>query len=1101
MISNRFYCYYYSDTPNAMVTGELDKIMSVSCPNCNGRIEACRRRTDLNERRIYPIVAEIGSSANATAACEEMCSFLPRYRRPQPDAIGSMHAAARGGARGRLSALSGNPAAIRSLAVLLTAGLALVWLVSFLAGSRLPEDATGTAGGSGTGFVGGLFGTSAKPKKKKRFSGLRKKIGDKAQKIKSAIKAKIHRGAPNAAAAGAIEAKRGQQHRIAIVIPYFSSANDPSLPPYFDLFAQSAGGSADLVDFLIFHTGLPSHVLPDPSTLPPNVKLIDLQSTTKLAELLLRVTDRRTKESLKMDRPKLTSMITKTIEHHPYVLVEYKPATGHIFADYLTDYSHWGYSDLDIIWGDLPRWITKEELTDWDLVTYGFGDQDRVYLRGQFTFHKNNDKINQLWRGCDYLSEADVRYSKLLEGSEQFKLESAEGCYSAAVLHTDDIKVKYTVKALTDAEGAGADSAILHGLYVGLGQNGDRSVVWTAGVGEGDGQKLLNLPMNWFEDEDIAYGYFDVNNPLQWEVGERTKVRSYRDEYGNDDEFQKCMYWAPKTYQRDICVKDVRWFDHTVMLINGQLYKQKIETYAFPNRIVSYPFFHFQEWKRYFRRGQLRAVEGKAGVKDLAGWIISEDGALPIPQPYSNDDLALEVTTRLSHWVEARSVGLEAESSGASTTLPSRKYCLRFSPHKVGGGKSRAIACDEPVSWRDESQVIVLHAGDEWSDWKNAVADVTLALTAQYVHSEEDDDGDDSVLSGLLDTADSNIAAWSGQPSILLIHVAGATRDIAERVHERYRSNPKMKHSLVAAIFTENALAVSRNALLNMASEAAWTRWVVTGLEVERGLVMSKESLLFARRASISHSSMAATALLIPQFGTSKETTASLSVTDLLKDLSSINEDMSALDCEKCANDGGMRVDKHIVQQINSIWKDSTKKEVGSGVAAGTPAKESTETARASAELNALLIQLLQRGQSKSLRHYDQSPIILLDALGPESGTLTSGIAPAPEELAGSRCYNALRLSQLALLGYGIGVVPGAFAASTKSTRKSICGKNAAAATNTAQRERVFGTRCSACFMYGDEDVLKDLAMDERARAADAAVFWRELKKQTERNA
>ena len=43
MIGNRFYCYYYSDTPNAMVTGELDKIMSVSCPNCNGRIEACRR--------------------------------------------------------------------------------------------------------------------------------------------------------------------------------------------------------------------------------------------------------------------------------------------------------------------------------------------------------------------------------------------------------------------------------------------------------------------------------------------------------------------------------------------------------------------------------------------------------------------------------------------------------------------------------------------------------------------------------------------------------------------------------------------------------------------------------------------------------------------------------------------------------------------------------------------------------------------------------------------------------------------------------------------------------------------------------------------------
>ena len=1063
------------------------------------------------------MIAEIGSPASylrtssyvawPQAKATIMCSFLQiQYSTATtilsvPGSI-SMYAARggqSGGARSRLSALSKNPAAIRSIAVLLTAGLAAVWLVSVLAGSRV-EDTTSTTTTSAVGYGGGLFGTSVKPKKKKRFSGLRKNIGDKAQKIKSAIKAKIHRGAPKASPTAAIVAKNGQ-HRIAIVIPYFSSANDPSLPPYFDLFAQSAGGSADLVDFLIFHTGLPPHVLPDPATLPSNVKLIDLQSTTKLAELLLRVTDRRTEDSLKMDRPKLTNMIAKTIEHHPYVLVEYKPATGHIFADYLTEYSHWGYSDLDIIWGDLPRWVSKEELTDWDIVTYGFGDQDRVYLRGQFTFHKNNDKINQLWRGCEYLSEADIRYSKLLKGTEQFKLESAEGCYSAVVLHTDDIKVKYTVKALTDAEGAGADSAILHGLYVGLGQNGDRSVVWTAGVEEGSGQRLLNLPVNWFEDEEIAYGYTDIKNPLQWEVGERTKVRSYRDEYGDDGEFQKCMYWAPKTYQRDICVKDVHWFDHTVMLINGQLYKQKIETYAFPNRIVSYPFFHYQEWKRYFRRGQLRAVEGKAGMKDLAGWIISEDGALPIPKPSVRGDLSLDVPTRLSNWIDARSVGVDAES-GASTSLPSRKYCLRFSPHKVGGAKSRAIACDEPVSWRDESQVIVLHAGDEWSDWKNAATDVTLALTVQYVRPEYEESDDDSVLNGLLDTADSNIAVWSGQPSILLIHVAGATRDMAEMVHGRYRSNPQMKHSLVAAIFTENALAVSRNALLNMASEAAWTRWVVTGLEVERGLVLSKESLLFARRASSSHSDIAGNALILPQFGTSKETAAALSVTDLLKDLSSINEDMSALDCEKCVSDGGMRVDKHIVQQINTIWKDSTKKELGSG-AAGTPAKESTETVKASTELKSLLIQLLQRGQSKSLRHFDQSPIMLLDALGPESGTLTSDIAPAPEELAGSRCYNALRLSQMALMGFGIGVVPGAFAASTKGTRNPICGKNAAAVANTVHQERISGSRCSTCFMYDDEDVLRDLAMDERARAADAAVFWRELasKRQTKHDA
>ena len=35
IIGNRFYCYYYSDTPNAMVlvTGELDKIRAFQLKN------------------------------------------------------------------------------------------------------------------------------------------------------------------------------------------------------------------------------------------------------------------------------------------------------------------------------------------------------------------------------------------------------------------------------------------------------------------------------------------------------------------------------------------------------------------------------------------------------------------------------------------------------------------------------------------------------------------------------------------------------------------------------------------------------------------------------------------------------------------------------------------------------------------------------------------------------------------------------------------------------------------------------------------------------------------------------------------------------------
>ena len=48
--------------------------------------------------------------------------------------------------------------------------------------------------------------------------------------------------------------KPASQHRIAIIIPYLSS-NGPYLQTYMGIFLQSAAGSKDIVDFLIFHNG------------------------------------------------------------------------------------------------------------------------------------------------------------------------------------------------------------------------------------------------------------------------------------------------------------------------------------------------------------------------------------------------------------------------------------------------------------------------------------------------------------------------------------------------------------------------------------------------------------------------------------------------------------------------------------------------------------------------------------------------------------------------------------------------------------------------------------------------------------------------------
>jgi hypothetical protein len=330
--------------------------------------------------------------------------------------------------------------------------------------------------------------------------------------------------------------------RIAILLPFIGKGAE-SVPPYLGLFCGAAGGSAALVDFLIFHANVltqyaertGSHVC------PPNVKFINLESMDNLASnYLLRLMDQVPEDEWEVNsREMMTRVLTHHLMAYPYALVEYKPTFGHVFADYIQDYTHWGYSDLDIVFGDLTRWITPEELSDFDIVTYGFGDQNRVYLRGQFTFHKNNHKINQLWRKCEYLSRLDRRFGKVLAGEQKLKFESAEGCYSAAVLDRTDLRVKYATKAFTDT--LESDPVYSHGLYIARQKHSTRQrSFWPSTlVGRSDtdqktklvvlykaksieeGTALLESSPQWF---DIDTVYSDISKPLQSEVGRKELI-------------------------------------------------------------------------------------------------------------------------------------------------------------------------------------------------------------------------------------------------------------------------------------------------------------------------------------------------------------------------------------------------------------------------------------------------------------------------------------------------------------------------------------------------------------------------------------------------
>ena len=107
-----------------------------------------------------------------------------------------------------------------------------------------------------------------------------------------------------------------------------------------------------LVDWLIFHEG--AH-LPFPSGFvrPSNVHLFELPKGgmgTLVGGAMA--------TALGLPPSNSTAIVNRMrhmFQKWPRLVAEYKPAFGAVFAQYLVNYTHWGYSDLDVVLGQLPR--------------------------------------------------------------------------------------------------------------------------------------------------------------------------------------------------------------------------------------------------------------------------------------------------------------------------------------------------------------------------------------------------------------------------------------------------------------------------------------------------------------------------------------------------------------------------------------------------------------------------------------------------------------------------------------------------------------------------------------------------------------------------
>ena len=139
-----------------------------------------------------------------------------------------------------------------------------------------------------------------------------------------------------------------------------------------------------------------------------NVKFIDLgeNGLSKLivAEVLLataNANDGKGEIVSEDSRNELNNYLSNIMTHIPRYLVEVKPMTGTLFKDWLAPYSHWSYTDPDIIWGNLTNWVEVEDLNKYEVVTLAkIFDAGRLFIRGQVS---GTARLRVLFAFCSYL--------------------------------------------------------------------------------------------------------------------------------------------------------------------------------------------------------------------------------------------------------------------------------------------------------------------------------------------------------------------------------------------------------------------------------------------------------------------------------------------------------------------------------------------------------------------------------------------------------------------------------------------------------------------------------------------------------------------------
>ena len=149
-------------------------------------------------------------------------------------------------------------------------------------------------------------------------------------------------------------------YKIGVCIPYFGKFNS-----FFDVWLLTASYN-ETIDFLIFSDDVSIK------------KKCDLTHNVFFKQMTLN----------QLNVLVASKIHPKAKISRPYKLCDFKPTYGILFEDYLTKYDFWGYCDIDLIFGNIRRFITDDILDK----------HDHILSLGHFSLNRNNSKMNNLFR-------------------------------------------------------------------------------------------------------------------------------------------------------------------------------------------------------------------------------------------------------------------------------------------------------------------------------------------------------------------------------------------------------------------------------------------------------------------------------------------------------------------------------------------------------------------------------------------------------------------------------------------------------------------------------------------------------------------------------